>query len=97
MRTLTLTDAEVQKLIASAIRKRLKAAGFHTGTASDDHSGFFFPIDLGLAGQVGVTRHEDGTWTIQQETNLMLAERMGTTLAAHGEAIAAATQRFEEG
>ena len=80
MRTLTLTDAEVQKLIASAIRKRLKAAGFHTGTASDDHSGFFFPIDLGLAGQVGVTRHEEDVYKRQVEK----ADRIIAILARRG-------------
>jgi hypothetical protein len=96
MRTLTMTDRELQRLIAPAIRKRLKAAGFHTGTSSDDHAGFFFPIDLNLSGSVEVTRHEDGTWTFEQEDQAV-ADRRATSLACHAEAITGAAQRFKEG
>ena len=87
MRTLTLTDAELQRLIAPAIRKRLKAAGFQTGTPSDDHAGFFFPIDLNICGKVDVTRHEDGTWTFEQEDQA-IADRIESSFNCHAEAIA---------
>ena len=90
MKELHITDAELQKLIAPALRKRLKAAGFHTGTASDDNCAFFFPINLSVAGSVKVTRHEDGTWCIQQETSPALSER---TDACDGLAFSAIMQR----
>jgi hypothetical protein len=97
MKQLTMTDKEVQALIAPAIRKKLKAAGFVSGTASDDHAGYLFPIDLQLAGAITIQRHDDGTWVFQQEEDLTLMERTAATFAAHYEATQEATQRFEEG
>jgi hypothetical protein len=75
MRELRLTDGELQKLVAPAIRAHLKTAGFHTGASSCNNNAFFFPINLDLAGDVRVTRHEDGTWVFTQETYPALAER----------------------
>ena len=75
---LRISDGELQQLIAPAILKRLKKAGFRNGTPSDDMCTFFLPVNLNLAGRVKVTRHEDGTWLIQQETDDMLIERTDT-------------------
>lgn len=87
MREVQITDAELERLIAPAIRKRLRAAGFKMGTASDEvPSAFMFPINLNLAGVVGVHRSEDGVWTFSQEDNPMLADRMMDSMIAHGHA-----------
>lgn len=87
MRELRITDEDLQALIADALRDKLKAAGFNTVVGSTEHAGFFFPINLGLAGQCTVTRHEDGTWTFTQEDNARLAERMEACLGFHAQAV----------
>lgn len=87
MRELQITDAELERLIAPAIRKRMRAAGFKMGTASDEvPSAFVFPINLNLAGVVGVHRSEDGVWTFSQEDDPMLADRMIDSMMAHEQA-----------
>lgn len=97
MRELRLSDQEVQKLIAPALRRRLKQAGFVSGTASGHHYGFVFPINLGLAGSVSIERFDDGTWVFQQEVDMRLAERTHETFTIHAEAIARASVQFKGG
>ena len=92
MRELRMTDGELQRLIAPAIRKKLKAAGFVSGTPSDEHAGYFFPINIEMNG-LEVTRHEDGTWTFVQE-DLAIAGRLNDTLDIHGAAIENAAASF---
>ena len=87
MRELRITDEDLQALIADGLRKKLKAAGFNTVVPSSDHAGFFFPVNLSLAGECTVTRHEDGTWTITQEDNALLADRTDDCLGFHAQAV----------
>jgi hypothetical protein len=75
MREVRMTDSELQKLVAPALREHLKKAGFFTGASSIDHCGYFFPINIDLAGAVKITRHEDGTWTFMQEMDVELSQR----------------------
>ena len=93
MRVLRLTDRELQDIVGPALRAKLKMAGFVSGTPSNDHTAFFFPINLDLAGDVVVTRHEDCTWTITQECDLTLLERTQAAGEAH---VAAMVDRIEQ-
>lgn len=94
MRVLTLTDGEVAGMIAPLLRARLKEAGFVSGASSDDHTGFYFPIALDLAGEINIVRHEDGTWVFTQTLDTALAERMNATEAIHSQAIVGASAKF---
>ena len=87
MRELRITDAELQALIAPGLRARLKQAGFRNGTASNDHTGFFFPINLEIAGSCTVGRLEDGTWVFTQVDDAVIAERTELASAAHTDAV----------
>ena len=87
MREVQITDAELERLIAPAIRKFMRRVGFKMGTPSDETpSAFMFPINLNLSGAIGVHRSEDGVWTFSQEDDPMLADRMIETMIAHGQA-----------
>jgi hypothetical protein len=87
MRELQITDADLQKLLAPTIRKYLRKAGFKMGAPSGaEPPSYFFPINLELAGDVTVTRREDGTWSFTQETDLMLIERTAESGFAHASA-----------
>lgn len=97
MRELRLSDAELQALIAPALRKKLKAAGFAFGTATDEHAGFYFPINLALAGSISVVRYEDGTWVFAQETNATLADRTADAFVSHVEACTRVDVAFKTG
>ena len=88
VRELRISDTELQKLIATAIRKRLKAAGFTTGTRSDDSNAFFFPINLDLAGDCTVTRLETEEWVFTQEESSVVADRMAQVSLYYAAAIA---------
>ena len=94
MKQITMTDLELQKLVGEALRARLRKEGFVPGSASDEHNGFYFPVSLELAGDVKVTRFADGTWTFEQETNQMLAERIASSLVSHVEAVTEAIQKY---
>ncbi len=86
MRELRLTDGELQKLIASALRRKLAKAGFKTGTPSDASSAFYFPLNLQLCGDVSVVRYEDGTWVFTQD-DAVIADRLAETFILHAVAI----------
>lgn len=90
MRELTLTDRELQALIAPKLRRRLKKAGFVMGAseASDDRPSFYFVIHLDLVGFSELVRNDDGTWTISQCENAMVADRVASSNVLHEEAIA---------
>jgi hypothetical protein len=75
VRELQISDAELQKIIATGIRKKLKDFGFKTGPASDGNQGFFFPINLDLSGEISVVRTADGVWTFTQEDDAIFADR----------------------
>lgn len=90
---LQMTDAEVQKLVAPAIRKHLRKAGFKTGIRSDESGSYLFPIDLQLAGDVSVHRSNDGIWTFRQEESAIIADRMAQMMILHAEAISAREER----
>ncbi len=95
MRELRITDAELQALIAPGLRRKFVEAGFKTGTASDENTSFFFPINLQLAGECFVTRHEDGTWTFTQEEAPMIADRVAQAAVSHASAIAQREQMLQ--
>lgn len=85
MKELRLTDAELQALIAPALRAKLRAAGFEAGRPSTIHGYpfFFLPINLDLAGQVSIERSEDGTWMFRQEQNPIVVERTEVAEECH--------------
>ena len=91
-----MTDRELQDLIAPALRARLREAGFKTGVPSDEHAGFFFPINLELSGSCDVARNADGTWTFSQ-CDALVADRTAATLMAHYNAIQEASAKFYGG
>jgi hypothetical protein len=92
MRELTMTDAQLQKLVGSALRKKLRAAGFVAGMPSDENDSCFFPINLEVPG-LSIVRHEDGFWTFSQE-DPVIAGRLMDTNQIHGAAIDSAAQQF---
>lgn len=75
MREVTISDRELQALIAPALISWLKAKGFQGGLPSGEHNGFWFPISLDFAGEVHAVRYEDGTWIFSQELNERLIQR----------------------
>jgi hypothetical protein len=81
-----MTDRELQKLIATPLVAKLKAAGFKTGTPSNDHTGFYFPINLNMAGELSIVRYEDGVWTFRQEDSYIAADRQAASIQAFVEA-----------
>lgn len=95
MKTLSISDRDLQELIAPGLRKKLAAAGFVMGATMDARSedpncAFYFAINLNLAGVCSVSRDADGEWTIRQEVNQKLAER---TMASHESYIEACDAR----
>jgi hypothetical protein len=93
IRELKLTDLEVQKLIAPALKKKLRAAGFTMG-ASESADGFncafYFPVNLDLAGINTVERDEHGVWTFRQRVGgEAVNERLRQTSEDHMDAIEA--------
>ncbi len=89
MRTVRISDAELQKLIATELRKRLVAGGFAPGARSDVNCFAFFPINLDLAGSATVQRDEDGFWTFTQEVDEIAEDRTAEAHGAHASAVAA--------
>ena len=87
MKEMRITDAELQAMIAPALKARLHAAGFTPGFCDAEHCGFFFPVNLELAGTCTVTREEDGTWTFAQQ-DTAVADRMEQSLEMHADAVA---------
>ena len=85
-----MNDRELAALVAPVLQRKLREAGFKTGTSSDHHSAFYIPINLDLAGYVSVIRYEDGTWIFSQEVNSRVAERLGESLAMHVEVLSGA-------
>jgi len=96
MKELRLSDRELQDIVGPALRAKLKVAGFVSGTPSNDHTAFFFPINLDLAGDVVVTRHEDATWSITQECDLTLLERTQAAGEAHVAAVVGRIEQVEQ-
>lgn len=95
MKTLSISDRDLQKLIAPALRKKLAGAGFVMGAtmdvrSDDPNSSFYFPINMNLAGVCSVLRGADGIWTICQQVDQALAER---TMASHESYIEASAAR----
>jgi len=87
MKELKLTDGELQALIAPVLCKKLRAAGFKMGTASDEESSsFFFPINFNLTGNCYVFRDADGIWTIGQE-DAVIHDRVSSAMRLHIAAI----------
>jgi hypothetical protein len=68
LKQLELSDAQVQELVAPALLKRLRDAGFHTGVPTDTATTVYVPINLDLVGDVEIVRYEDGTWVFRQQT-----------------------------
>jgi hypothetical protein len=92
VREVRISDADLQKIIGPPLRAFLKKNGFKSGTASDEGTGYFFPIDLDLAGNISVVRHADGTWMFLQE-DALIADRVAQTAALHLEVIQEAEAR----
>ena len=95
MRELRLTDIELQRLIAPALKKRLRQEGFEFGTPEGRSPGegdpeaigmIMFPVNLDLAGCVSIERGDDGVWTFRQDTLVQL-QRFYQTLIDHHAAI----------
>ena len=95
MKELRIGDRELQALIAPALTARLKAEGFHTGVPTTEHCGFYFPINLCLAGDIEIVRHEDGTWIFSQEVDDRLASRTFAALEDHSVVCATAAVAFK--
>jgi hypothetical protein len=92
LRELRITDTELQEMIGTALRERLRKAGFRHGTPSDDLYAFNLPITLDLAGTVYVRRTEDGVWTITQEEDAIM-ERLAEAGIAFAEAVGNSANR----
>ena len=59
-------------------------------SADDDlDCAFYFPINLNIAGKCGVARDADGVWTITQEHDAEIAERLGASESIFIEAVRA--------
>lgn len=87
MTELRISDAELQRLVATALIGRLRTAGFHTLPSMTERCSICFPVSLELAGYVTVERHDDGTWSFQQELDLDLAERTRDVERYHASAV----------
>ena len=88
MAELVLTDIEMQKLVATALKHRMAKAGFIFGECeSEDHEVLLLPVNLDLTGFVTVSRTEDGIWTFQQ-SHPSVEERFYQLFEAHAQAIA---------
>ena len=93
MREVQFTDAELQALVAPALRKKLKAAGFQGG-ASDrsdwsPQGCIFLPVFIDMAGSVEIERTEDGVWTFRQELDFELSERTSAVQIIHTDVVVA--------
>lgn len=88
MREIRISDAELQKLIATALRKRLVEGGFRSGAREDVNCSAFFPINLDLSGCVTVQRDDDGFWTFTQEVDEVAGDRTAEAHGAHTAAVA---------
>jgi hypothetical protein len=93
MRTFQIGDRELQDLIGAALRKRLRKAGFAPGASmrgdDDLDCAFYFPINPNIGGKCTVTRDADGIWTISQEHDTEIAERLGASESIFIEAVRA--------
>lgn len=91
MKELRLTDAELQALIAPALRARLQESGFAFGRPMDARLDEFdimlFPIGLDLAGLASVERDLEGVWTFRQIDSAVLHDRTADALRSHVAAI----------
>lgn len=93
MKTVTFTDAELQRLIGRHLNARLRAEGFSMGAPEAEPNCIHLPVFLNLAGECSLHRSEEGVWTITQETYPEIAERVAASREAHCEAIASAARR----
>lgn len=89
MRELRLTDAELQGLIAPALRGRLVREGFRLGASEGEGATYgvlMFPVNLDLAGMVTVERTEEGVWIFQQQERVVF-DRFADSFVLHCHAI----------
>jgi hypothetical protein len=89
MLELRLTDIELQRLLAPALKKRLAREGFRFGTSESPQDGYntiLLPVRLDLADSVSLSRDPDGLWIFQQ-IDPGIERRFLETFADHYEAI----------
>lgn len=93
MKELRITDAELQRLVGTALRLYLERRGFKMASSSAGARGgyYVFPVNLGLADRVEVERYGDGTWAIRQQDEA-IAARLDDAVLIHGEAILASAR-----
>jgi hypothetical protein len=90
MLELRLTDLELQRLLAPALKKRLRQEGFRFGASETPADGFntvLLPIRLDLADEISISRDDDGVWSFQQ-SDPTIARRFMETFSDHFEAVA---------
>jgi hypothetical protein len=89
MLELRLTDLELQRLLAPALKKRLRQEGFRFGASETPADGFntvLLPIRLDLSESVSISRDDDGVWLFQQ-SDPAIERRFMESCMAHYEAI----------
>ena len=91
MKQLAISAVELQTLVATALRDKLRAAGFKLGPGDgQERSCFTIPVNLGMTGNCQLTYHEDGTWLFEQEDDATVADRTQDTFQSHFDAVRAA-------
>lgn len=94
MKEARISDAEMQRLVATALTKRLRAAGLHTVESCAHRWAVCLPVTLNLAGHVDVEHDDDaGEWIIRQELETALADRTTFAEGAHAGAFASREAR----
>lgn len=94
-KTLTITDAQLQKLIGSALRKKLGDAGLVRGTCSANSCTVCLPVNLDLAGEVDVSRDEvNGLWLFEQTLDTPTEQRVRSSEVILLETMHETRQRF---
>ncbi len=87
MKQLSIKSDELQSLVATALKARLRAAGFKLGSSDGlERSCLMIPVNVGMTGYCQLTYHEDGTWLFEQEDDTVVAERTHDTFRSHFDA-----------
>jgi hypothetical protein len=63
---LELTDQEIQKLVGTELKKRLRAAGFRMGAPMGELCSVWIPVHLDMAAGASCERTDDGIWHFEQ-------------------------------
>lgn len=94
MKEARISDAEMQRLVATALTKRLRASGLHTIDSSASRWAICLPVTINLAGVVVIDHDEDaGEWVFRQELEAELADRTAFAESAHAAAFSSREAR----